>query len=158
MSQDQAGRAAACSIDFDVLEDEIGFVTHRALLVMRRNFTLRASGIRPGALNALVLIGVNPGLTQSELAQALILDKGTTARMLRELEQRGWIERRVRANDRRWKGVYLSPSGAREISELKLAMQAASRRVDALFTPQERSQLLTLLNRIVASSVSSGDA
>jgi DNA-binding MarR family transcriptional regulator len=157
MSEDLEGDHQR-AVDFGMLEQQIGFVAHRALLVMRRNFVLRAGPLRSGALNALVLIGVNPGLTQSEIAQSLILDKGTTAHMLRDLEQRGWIERRTRSNDRRWKGVYLSPAGAREMSRLTIEMEALARRLDMLFTPQERAQLLALLNRIVDAGMLKDDA
>jgi DNA-binding MarR family transcriptional regulator len=138
----------ACSdLDYDILKEHIGFAAHRAILVLIREFVMHLR-VRPVTFNALVLIGANPGVTQSELASALMLDKGTTAHLLRDLEQQGWIERRIRPNDRRWKGVYLSPRGVQEAARLKSEVRKLAQRIHSLYTAEEHRQLLELLNRI----------
>jgi DNA-binding MarR family transcriptional regulator len=139
---------ASKEIDFDVLNGHIGFAAHRALLVMRREFMVEV-GAPPKVFNALVLIGANSGITQSELAQALILDKGTAAHLLRDLEKHHWIERKSRSGDRRWKGAYLSPSGVRELARLKLRVSEVAKRIHPLYTDEERALLLRLLTRAV---------
>jgi DNA-binding MarR family transcriptional regulator len=139
--------APPTGVDFDVLKGHIGFAAHRALLVLKREFSADVP-VRPKVFNALVLIGANPGITQSELAGALILDKGTAAHLLRDLEERGWIERKNRLDDRRWKGVYLSPSGVQALASLKEDVQRLGQRIHVLYTEDERRQLLEMLNRI----------
>lgn len=146
---DEAWDIARSSLDFDVLNEHIGFVAHRAILVLVREFVRQTGGIRPVTFNALVLIGANPGVTQSELVGALMLDKGTAAHLLRDLEKAGWIERRTRLRDRRWKGVYLSPGGVQETARLKTEMRKLADRFRSLYTPDEHRQLLELLNHIV---------
>jgi DNA-binding MarR family transcriptional regulator len=141
--------AACSSLYFDVLNEHIEFAVHRAILVLMREFVQQSGGVRPVTFNALVLIGANPGITQSELAGALMLDKGTAAHLLSDLERQGWIERRHRLRDRRWKGVYLSPSGVQETERLKAEVRKHANRFHSLFTPEEYRQLLELLNRIV---------
>jgi len=148
----------AAALDFDVLGQQIGFAAHRALLVLRRDFAQQVAPIRPISFNALVLIGANPGITQSELANALILDKGTTAHLVRKLQEQGWIERNNRSDDRRRKGVYLSASGVQEVDRLKREIRKVSDRWSALFLPEERQQLLDLLNRIVAASATMSES
>jgi DNA-binding MarR family transcriptional regulator len=148
ISQPEARRQ---DLDFDVLGEQIGFAAHRALLVLKRSFARQVAPIRPVAFNALVLIGANPGITQTDLATALFLDKGTTAHLVSKLQQRGWIERNSRSSDRRLKGVYLSPGGVQEVERLKREIRQLSERWATLFQPEERQQLLTLLNRIVAA-------
>lgn len=146
---DEASEGVSFDIDLDVLKDHIGFAAHRAILVLMRGFVAQTEGVRPVTFNALVLIGANPGITQSQLASALMLDKGTTTHLLIDLEEAGWIERRTLLKDRRWKGVYLSPSGVREAAKLKAAVLQLADRVHSLYTPEEHRQLLELLNRIV---------
>jgi DNA-binding MarR family transcriptional regulator len=136
-------------LDFDVLKTHIGFAAHRAILVLMREFIQHTGGVRPATFNALVLIGANPCITQSQLASALMLDKGTAAHLLRDLEKEGWIERRTLMRDRRWKGVYLSPSGVQETARLKAAIKKLADQIHPLYTQEEHQQLLEMLNRIV---------
>lgn len=144
-------------LDYDVLQEQIGFAAHRATLLLRRDFALQVSPVRPVMFSTLVLVGANPGVTQTELADALFLDKGTIAHLLRNLEKQGWIERNHRTADRRWKGVYLTPAGVQELNRLKAEVSKVSNRLRRLFTEEERAQLLEMLNRIVASGGVSGE-
>jgi DNA-binding MarR family transcriptional regulator len=157
-SLDEQPSVACTHLDFDVLNTHIGFAAHRAILVLMREFVVQTGGVRPTSFNALVLIGANPGVTQSELASALMLDKGTAAHLLRDLEKQGWIERRNLAKDRRWKGVYLSPSGVQETARLKAAIGELAQRIHPLYTPDEHRQLLDLLNRIVKAAEARGNS
>jgi len=152
------GRSAApraaeddiAKIDFDVLQDYLGLALYRALTALRRDFTvaLADSGVRPVAFNVLVLVGANPGITQARLAGALSLDKGTLTNLIKDFEQRGWVESAVRSDDRRSKGVFLSPEGVRALLPLKSAVKSHMQGVDGIFTDSERQQLLELLRRI----------
>jgi DNA-binding MarR family transcriptional regulator len=144
--------AARPSVDFDVLNEHIGFAVHRAFLALLREFSHQLGPIRPIALNALVLVGANPGITQSQLVTALMLDKGTGAHLLSDLEKQGWIERRTCLNDRRGKGVYLTPAGVQEATRLKAEVRKLTDRFHALYTPDEYRQLFGMLNRIVTAS------
>lgn len=134
-------------LDLGLLGQHFEFVAHRALLRLRREL-IQQGGVRPIAFNALTLIGANPGVTQSELAEALALDKGTAAHLSRELEQQGWIERRHRESDRRWKGVYLSPRGVQELERLKQKVFPVMDRVRALYSEPEYRLLIELLGRL----------
>jgi DNA-binding MarR family transcriptional regulator len=148
--------APSSCIDYDVLSGHIGFAAHRALLVLKREFAADVP-VRPKIFNALVLIGANPGITQSELAAALILDKGTAAHLLRDLEKQGWIERKNRLDDRRWKGVYLSPSGVQALDRLKADVKKLGDRIHVLYTKAELKQLLEMLNRMFERFASDQD-
>lgn len=138
-------------IDFDMLQGYLGFALHRALLILRRDFvaTLASAELRPIAFNVLVLVGANPGMAQARLASALSLDKGTLANLLKDFQQRGWIESTVRSDDRRSKGVFLSPAGVRALLPLKAEVLAHLRRVGRIFSPEEQKRLAELLQRIV---------
>jgi DNA-binding MarR family transcriptional regulator len=154
---DDPPRGPGSTLDYDVLKEHIGFAAHRAILVLMREFVMQTGGIRPTTFNALVLIGANPGITQSQLAGALMLDKGTAAHLLGYLEMQGWIERRTLAEDRRWKGVYLSPGGVQEAARLKGEIRKLAVRFHGLYTREEHQQLLELLNRVVRAVEDGGE-
>jgi DNA-binding MarR family transcriptional regulator len=141
------------TIDFDVLEHHLEFLVHRAALTVRREFVVHVEGrqIRPLTFNVLVLVGANPGISQSELIAALASDKGTMARLIRELQAMGWLESIARTRDRRRKGVYLAPAGAHVVEQLKSSAQHCMRRLDGVFSSQEHRLLQELLGRLIVA-------
>ena len=72
----------------------------------------------------------NPGLTQSELAEILEVEKPSVGRLLDRLEAKGWVERRADPNDRRAKRVCLTG----EVQGLMRALRAIASelRLDAM--------------------------
>ncbi|MDR6555522.1 MarR family transcriptional regulator [Paenibacillus qinlingensis] len=56
------------------------------------------------------------GLTQEELSDYLKIDKGTTAKALKKLEEQGYITRKVSEKDKRCNEVFLTEK-ARSIKE-----------------------------------------
>lgn len=148
VAHDDSSGTARDHLNLDMLRGYIGFAAHRALLVIMREFVTQTGGVRPITFNSLVLIGANPGITQSDFASVLMLDKGTAAHLLSDLEKQDLVERRNRLTDRRWKGVYLSPGGVQELARLKDEVRKLEARLHALFTPDERRQLIEMLDRI----------
>ena len=137
-------------LDMDVLSHHLGFALNRALSVLRRDFfaTLGAVDLRPSMFSVLVLIGANPGVLSTELAQTLELDKASVTNLLKELHRRKWIEAHARHDDLRCKGIYVSPEGARSLGQLKLNVAKHAQKFDAIYTAAEKIQLLELLRRI----------
>ncbi len=94
----------------------------------------------------------NDGITQSELAQILEIEKPTLGRLLDRLEANGWIRRQIDGSDRRAKRVWLTD----EVEPVMKVMRniAAEVRSDALAglsaAEQERfvDTLLTIKNNL----------
>jgi MarR family transcriptional regulator, transcriptional regulator for hemolysin len=72
----------------------------------------------------------NPGVTQSELAAILEVERATLGRLLDRLQAKGWVRREDDANDRRAWRVHLT--AAAEPAMRKLRKQAFGLRRDAL--------------------------
>src|SRR5215469_8897782 len=66
--------------------------------------------LRPHA-GILRLIGVSPGLSQQELGRRLAILPSQLVALLDELQERGLIERRQDASDRRTYALHLTASG-----------------------------------------------
>ena len=61
------------------------------------------------------------GLSQTELAVRLRLEKSTVSRLVAELRQRGWIERRRDQTDGRVVRLFLTPEGRAQADRLQAA-------------------------------------
>lgn len=72
----------------------------------------QAQGLGPLHLRALCLCQRNPGGTQQHLVQAMGRDKGQIARMTRELEELGLLQRTPDAQDKRAWRLGVTAAGA----------------------------------------------
>ena len=61
----------------------------------------RNSDIGHGPRRFLVEIALSPGLSQEDISERLLMDKTTTARAVKQLEQGGYITRTLDSFDRR---------------------------------------------------------
>ncbi len=93
-----------------------------------------------------------PGVNQDQLTNDLKFDKATTARSVRQLEQEGYIERRVDPNDRRAYLLYPTER-AREFEPiLYQTLQDANERLTSSLSAEEKEQLWQLLNKMYHSN------
>ena len=56
-------------------------------------------------------LGIQPGASQSELADLLEVEKATAGRLIDRLEANGWVERRADESDRRINRIYMTKRG-----------------------------------------------
>jgi DNA-binding MarR family transcriptional regulator len=97
--------------------------------------------------DVLAQVGANEGLTQNELAAALLVTKGNVTQLLDRMEERGLIERRP-ARSGRGNHLYLRPEG-RRLNRLTVPSQEQMihEEFNAL-TPEEQTQLHELLRKL----------
>jgi DNA-binding MarR family transcriptional regulator len=138
------------SVDLDILPDLLGYNVRIAQLALQRSFTraMSSSDIGSGVFGLLVLCGANPGIAQIQVAQSLNIDKASIVSLVDRMEQNGWLVRRRSTEDRRRHGLFLTADGSRELKSLKERMRNCEQAMDSLFDPQERRQLISLLQRI----------
>lgn len=137
-------------IDMDILPDLLGYNVRTAQLALQRSFT-RAVGtteVGAGIFGLLVLAGANPGIAQIQVATHLNVDKASVVSLVDRLEQNGWLVRRRAQDDRRRYGLFLTPEGARQLKQLKTQMQEREQALESLYSPEERRQLISLLQRM----------
>lgn len=56
-------------------------------------------------------LGEQPGVSQSELADMLEVERATAGRLIDKLEENGWVERQPDDDDRRINRIYLTKKG-----------------------------------------------
>lgn len=137
-------------LDYDVLDELLGYSLRRAQVALFLAFrdAARGSDLTPPRFTALVIIGANPGLSQSVLGEVLGIARSGAMLMTDYLEGRGLVERRRRPGDARAWGLYLTRRGQQFVERLKARVLDYDYRVAGKITPKERRQLLRLLDKL----------
>lgn len=131
------------------LERNFGFILHDVARLLRTTYDrrVRELGLTRSQWWVLTHLFRKDGITQSELAEMLELEKPSLGRLLDRLEAKGWVRREMDARDRRAKRVFLTSAaetpmrvmrkiaaGVREDALSGLSTADRDRFVDALLT------------------------
>lgn len=140
-------------IDYGPLSQYLGYYLRRLYDGYRRHFVTAAGDldVQPREVGALFVIGLNPGLTPSQLSAALAMDGAQITAMLNMFDARGLLERRVSSMDARSRLVYLTAAGKKMLLRLRKLVGGFDRDFagDAL-SDAEMKQLITLLAKLHA--------
>ncbi|MGH7906916.1 MAG: MarR family winged helix-turn-helix transcriptional regulator [Candidatus Binataceae bacterium] len=144
------GKAARRAIDSSPLTELLGYQVRRAELAIFQNFAQAMSRhkLSPGQIGALLLIERNPGLTQSELAMALGIDRSSAVPLLDRLERRGAVARGRGERDRRSHALALTPQGRALLKAARARLYFHEAAIASGLSPAEVKTLRTLLSRI----------
>jgi MarR family transcriptional regulator, temperature-dependent positive regulator of motility len=147
-----AGSHGSGGLDLGVLTSSLGYLLRRLQLAYKKHFLHEASStnLQPRHVGAMYVIGLNPGVTPSQMSAALGLDAVQTALMLNALEERGLVVRRLSKTDGRSRAVHLTPAGRKTFAKLQVvATQVEQDFVSAALTQQETAQLISLMKRLL---------
>lgn len=102
-------------------EDEFAFLIEEVLRKLRRSFddALDRFGLSRSQWRALFYLFVAPGMTQTELARRLELERASVGSAVDRLESLGLLERRALAGDRRVWTLHLSKKALAIFPELR---------------------------------------
>ena len=141
------------------LNRNFGFLVHDIARLMRVAFDRRGRelGLTRSQWWVLTVLYAKEGVTQSELAAFMELEKATLGRLLDRLEEKEWVERRPDEVDRRVKRVFLTERVQGLMRQLRGI--AADLRRDALagIDDAERERFIETLIRIKGNISTLGD-
>jgi len=137
-------------LEYDVLDDLLGYSLRRAQVAMFMAFheATRGVGITPPRFTALVMIGANPGLSQTALGNVLGIARSGAMLLANWFEAQGLVERRHRPDDGRAWGLYLTPGGEALVQRVKRRVVASDRKRAAVLSGRERRELQRLLAKL----------
>lgn len=114
---------------------------------------LEKYNIGKGQYTFLVTLFRYDGIRQEDLSELLNIDKGTTARAIKKLEEEGYVVRKINPEDRRSYGVYITDK-ARSIGEDILnTLNKWNDVISIDFTKEEKELSLDLLKRMTENAV-----
>lgn len=141
---------APVSINRDILPELLGYQLRRAMTRVYGSFGdhLRGLGLTQGQFGVLVLIGANPGLPQTALAQAVGSNRSLMVRNIDRLEAAQLVRREAAPKDRRSHAIVITQAGRAMIDRLKADVRDHEDRVAGVLDPQEFDTLLALLAKL----------
>lgn len=139
-------------------KDEIAFLMEEISRTLRRAFERRiqATGLSRTQWRIIVYVLRSEGMTQTELARALELERATVGQAIDRLQHRGFVERRVCALDRRVWRVHASGAAKQLVPRLRAEADAL---YDAMWGNTSRDEIETfrlLLRELVARLAAAG--
>ncbi|HEX9212165.1 MAG: MarR family transcriptional regulator [Alphaproteobacteria bacterium] len=137
-------------IDYGPLRDSIGYALRRAQVAVFQNFyeAFAELDIRPAQYSVLTIIELNPGVSQTQAADALAIKKTNFVAMIDGLEARGLARRTPSENDRRFHALRLTDKGKALMSKLHKIAAAHEGSITQRLGAAERRQLCEALRSI----------
>lgn len=150
INSDKSSRTAP-NIDRGMLTSLLGYHLRRAQIAVFQHFaeTMGGIDITPGQFGVLTVIDKNPGLSQTQLGNALGIDRSTVVAVIDRLESRGLVIRAAAPSDRRSHALRLSEEGVRLLRRLEERVRAHERHIARHLSAEDHALLVKLLDRIV---------
>lgn len=128
----------------------IGYLVSDVSRLMRTVFDRRARklGLTRAQWLLLTRLYRRPGISQSELADLLEIEKASAGRLIDRLELKGWVERRPDPNDRRIKRMYLTAYAERVHASIWPVAEATVSEATSNLSERELANLADLMSRV----------
>jgi DNA-binding MarR family transcriptional regulator len=107
-------------------------------------------GLEPREVLVLRQVAAEEGRTQASLSASLAVPPSRIVGLIDELEQRGLLERRANASDRRAHALWLTTKGRQVLDEVMALSRAHELDISAGLSAADRRQLIKLLSAIVS--------
>ncbi len=148
-------RKRPSSAHFDPIQQVLwarpGFLVRRLNQIHYALFAeeCKTYSMTPVQFGVLTALSLNPWLDQTAIGSELGLDRTTTADVLKRLEEKNLIMRRMSPTDRRSRQSMITEEGFRAMKSLHESMMAAQRRLLAPLSPRNQEVFLKLLSTLV---------
>jgi DNA-binding MarR family transcriptional regulator len=145
-----ADPAFANGIDYGPLLDHIGYRLKRAYAysIQTWDALFQDLGLAYGQYSVLLLISLNPGLSQLRLAEAVGLDGSTVVPITNRFVSLGWIRRLRRRDDRRTYSLRVTTAGQKVLDRARTILEAHEEDLVSPLTAQERMTLFQILSKM----------
>jgi DNA-binding MarR family transcriptional regulator len=133
-------------------EQSCALLIHDTARLIRRRFdqAIRDLGLTQARWRVLAALNREPGMTQSELAERLDIEKAPLGLALGWLQQAGWIRRAVDPADRRARRVHLGEKAAPTLAVMEQRFRELEARYLRGFDETEVAELLQSLQAVRA--------
>ena len=142
------------SVSLGRLGHDLGYLLRQAQIrVYERYFHQCAEfKVKPGEFSVLWAIANNPGIRQSLLCQQLVIKRSHMTKLVRALEDQGYVERRIPDDDRRGVELSLTPEGQQAVNDMSRWFFAFEDSLGSEMLDDERDQFIYLLRKFIATT------
>lgn len=135
------------------LDALVGYNLKRSYMLFRSTFlsVQQDTPIPPRVFSALAIVVAQPGVTQSNLARTLGIERSGLVAIIDELQRSGWLERAPVPGDRRVQALFPTPAGKAKFTETRSALEHNETEILSVLTPSETKSLLALLQKLRAA-------
>jgi len=133
-------------------ESNFGFLIHDVARLMRtaHDRRMKPLGLTRSQWWVLNHLYFHQGISQTNLARLLDIERASLGRLLDRLESKDWIDRRPDAEDRRINRVYLSEAAGPTMQTMRLEAKRTLDEALACLSEDERDQMFDMLSRMKA--------
>lgn len=142
---------ADAEIDYGLLSNAISYHLRHSQLAVANSFAdvLAEQGLRPADFSVLVIVGGNPGLKQSDVAEALGIQRANFVAIVDSMEEKDLLVRRKSEDDRRVHFLDMTKKGVGLLDSLSAKWRDREEKlIDKIGGEKARDKLLTLLGRL----------
>jgi DNA-binding MarR family transcriptional regulator len=143
-------RSPRPAIALDGLDDHLGYFIRRLQVWIFRDFirTLAPIHLSPAQFSVLVIVSANSGLSQTELAATLGIERARLVRLLHRLQSRGLIARLRSDADGRRHALELTPQGHTVLVQAKTLGARHQKRLIQKLGAERHAVLLQALREV----------
>lgn len=130
--------------------ESIGFLLSRVGTSVSEQFaaSMEAHGLVPRQFLVLNIISEHEGESQQAVSESIGVAKSRMVGVIDELEDQGWVERRVNPYDRRQHALFLTKAGRKLRDAARATAFEHETRIRSVLTPSATKQLLDSLQKI----------
>lgn len=153
MSKTPSTDATRHDVDIAILTSRMGYSLRQAARAIARDFAVKLANedVRPAEFALMEVLAGNPGLRQGQASDALGIKSANFVPLLDRLQERGLVERRPIAGDRRARGLFQTDAGAAMVGRLQAVAEAHEARFAGRIGPEGKAVLMGLLARLADS-------
>jgi DNA-binding MarR family transcriptional regulator len=143
----ERAKARRQALGLGVLNNHLGYFIRRIQVWVFQDFmrALASVDVRPAQYSVLAVVEANPGLSQSDIAEFLGIERARFVRLLDRLEKRDLVERRPSPTDRRSHALHLTREGQRTLKRVKALAAEHEAQLAAKLGPEKHKLLIELL-------------
>lgn len=124
---------------------------YRQILI---NHKLKPYDLGCGQYIFLINIGRNLGISQKELTNLVMIDKATTAKALKKLEENDYIYRVCDTSDRRYNQLYLTDKAHELMPVIAEVLEGITDELIEGLTDEECKQFIAISDKILENAIS----
>ncbi len=128
-------------------DSSVGFLISDVSRLMRRVYDRRVEplGLTRAQWRVLVHLYRREGISQTELAAVLEIEKPTLGRLVDRLEEKGWVERRVDERDQRARRLMVTDAVRPMIERMKVYAESVNEDSMAGLEAEQERQFIEIL-------------